>query len=132
MVAAVISGPMPSPSMTTMLTGADEEAIMGIHLAHRDRMSAGKIADQHLIQRHSPVQRFFPRPHADLVHPALVDECSRGWAYAASPLETSRHRPLPCKNARPCRLPLTTPPPAQAIFSRSEERRVGKKCRSRW
>ena len=35
-----------------MLTGADEEAIMGIHLAHRDRMSAGKIADQHLLQRH--------------------------------------------------------------------------------
>jgi hypothetical protein len=58
-----------------MLTGADEEAIMGIHLAHRDRMSAGKIADQHLIQRHSPVQRFFPHPHADLVDPALVDEC---------------------------------------------------------
>jgi hypothetical protein len=72
-----------------MLTGADGEAIMGIHLAHRDRMSAGKIADQHLIQRHSPVQRFFQRPHADLVDSALVDECSRGWAYAASPLETS-------------------------------------------
>jgi hypothetical protein len=33
MVAAVISGPMPSPSMTTMRIGADDEALTTFSLA---------------------------------------------------------------------------------------------------
>jgi hypothetical protein len=35
-VAAVISGPMPSPSITTMRTGADDDALTAPSLAGRE------------------------------------------------------------------------------------------------
>src|SRR3712207_9308243 len=83
-------------------------------------------------QHHHPVRWHSLRPHSNKV---IVDPSLQHWPIAEPKQQhcpTSEHSLQSCPTRGDCRAQLVALPDRRVQPARSEERRVGKECRSRW